>query len=290
MSGVSSKDTDMKKIRTLAILNLLAFLIQLAITWLTQFRMINTKDVGQVSDEYPTLFTPAGITFSIWGLIYLLLAAFCIYHLIMAWRHDANHPANREVKDIGGLFILNNLATAAWLYTWTHEQPALALGLIIIQLVTLIAMNMRLHIYDIGQITGSRFFTQIPLSIYFGWITVATIANTDASLFATGWDRMGVSPVNWTMALIGLTSLIGIVVILARRNFFYGLVILWALAGIIVKRTQSGGDVYPNIILAAQIGMIVVGIVCLFQLARNIRYSRPVKNRTPFPLAPHPLK
>jgi len=29
---------------------------------------------GDLSDLYPNLFTPAGLTFSIWGLIYLALA------------------------------------------------------------------------------------------------------------------------------------------------------------------------------------------------------------------------
>ncbi len=28
---------------------------------------------GELSDRYPNLFVPAGFTFAIWGLIYLLL-------------------------------------------------------------------------------------------------------------------------------------------------------------------------------------------------------------------------
>ncbi len=34
---------------------------------------------AQVSDSYPNLFTPAGFTVSLWGLIYVLLLGFCIY-------------------------------------------------------------------------------------------------------------------------------------------------------------------------------------------------------------------
>lgn len=281
----------MKRIRTLAILNALTFFIQLGVSWLTQFRMINSEDVGQVSDKYPTLFTPAGITFAIWGLIYLSLGAFCIYHIFMAWRRQVGQPPNLELQAIGNLFILNNLATAAWLYAWTHEWIAPSLALIVFQLITLIVMHVRLHIYDKDKLPGSRIFTQIPLSIYFGWITVATIANTDVYLSVTGWDKMGFSDAYWTIFLIGAAVFIAILVVLIRRNIFYGLVFIWALGGIVMKRTADPTRTYSDIILAAETGMIVLGIVCLLQLARNMRHTRLERvARIPFPLAHHSLK
>jgi hypothetical protein len=281
----------MKRIRTLAILNAVAFLIQLSVSWLTQSRMINSEDVGQVSDKYPTLFTPAGITFAIWGLIYLSLGAFCIYHIIMAWRRQTGQPPNQELQAIGNLFVLNNLATAAWLYAWTHEWIALSLGLIVFQLFTLIAMHIRLHIYDKDKLPGSKLFTQIPLSIYFGWITVATIANTDVYLSVTGWGKMGVSDAYWTIFLIGLAVFMAILVVLIRRNISYGLVFIWALGGIVIKRMGDAAHPYPEILLAAETGMIVLSVVCLLQLARNMRHTRLERIRhIPFPLAPHSLK
>ena len=39
---------------------------------------------------YPVLLTPAGYAFSIWGLIYLLLAGFVIYQFVPAsWKRDS---------------------------------------------------------------------------------------------------------------------------------------------------------------------------------------------------------
>jgi hypothetical protein len=42
---------------------------------------VNGVSTGQVSDAYQNLFTPAGLTFSIWGLIYLLVAGYVLYTL-----------------------------------------------------------------------------------------------------------------------------------------------------------------------------------------------------------------
>jgi hypothetical protein len=39
---------------------------------------LNNKTTGELSDQHPNLFVPPGFTFSIWGVIYLLLAIFFV--------------------------------------------------------------------------------------------------------------------------------------------------------------------------------------------------------------------
>ena len=60
-------------------LNLLLFGGMLMMNYLANSLPLNNKTTGQLSDAYPNLFVPAGITFSIWGIIYLLLVAWCIF-------------------------------------------------------------------------------------------------------------------------------------------------------------------------------------------------------------------
>lgn len=84
----------MKNVKTLAVLNTLFFLLHLVASQLTQLEFFNSQTIGDVLEKYPALFTPAGITFSIWGVIYLALSAFCIYHLIKAYKEPADHEAN----------------------------------------------------------------------------------------------------------------------------------------------------------------------------------------------------
>ena len=279
----------MKNIRTLAILNFISFLIHVTLSWLTQFKLINEQDVGEISGKYPSLFTPAPFTFGIWGIIYLSLAAFCIYHLVMAFRKGPQYPANSEINDIGGWFILNNLVTAGWLFAFTRNYILLSVVLIAIQLISLIAIHLILHIYNTQRTAGSKVFTQFPLSIYFGWITIATIANISAYLVSIGWNGFGwnLTAAQWTILLIVVAILISLLVILTRRNVFYGLVIIWAFYGIIVARKSESASLNADIINACWLGIGVVAAACLFRLVRNLLHkTTPAR----YPVADHSLK
>ena len=49
------------------------YLIMIAVNAMANILPINGIDTGAVSDSYPNLFAPAGLTFSIWGVIYLVV-------------------------------------------------------------------------------------------------------------------------------------------------------------------------------------------------------------------------
>jgi hypothetical protein len=283
----------MKNIRLLSLTNFWSFLIHLAFSWLTQLNIINDTGVADISHRFPSLFSPADITFTIWGLIYFLLFMLCIYHLIAAFKYPPTHPANENTQKMGGMFILCNLATAAWLYSWTHAWLGTSLALIGLQLLMLLSLNLSLQIYDRDATTASKIFTQLPLSIWFGWITVATIANADIYLLAIGgWQGIGLSQERLTAVLIGITVFIGLCMVLGRRNIFYGSVIIWALCGILLRHTATGASAYREITMAAEAGVILLGIACLLQLARNRSFRRHHLRRhyPSFPESPRPLK
>lgn len=259
----------MKSIRTLAILNGLFFLVHLVPSQLTQLELLNNQTIGDVSAKYPTLFTPAGITFSIWGLIYLALTAFCIYHLVQAYKADAAHEANRDLKRIGYLFILNNLATGAWTIAWVYEWLVVSVALMLVQLVTLLAIQLRLGIYDPTRSAASRWFTQFPLSIYFGWILIATVANVSAMLVGVGWDGFGLPAAWWAITMLVAATLLTLLVVLARLNPFVGLVTIWAFYGIILKQRQLDLPSSPELITTAWIGIVIVAVAVIIILYRN---------------------
>ena len=66
----------MKTVTT--IMNILLFTAMIVINGLANALPINGFTTGELSDLYPNLFVPAGVTFSIWGIIYLLLLIFII--------------------------------------------------------------------------------------------------------------------------------------------------------------------------------------------------------------------
>lgn len=71
-----------KAVTNLKILNLISLIVVLIVNFMANYLPINGYNTGELSDMYPNLFVPAGITFSIWGLIYLVLAIFVIYQFI----------------------------------------------------------------------------------------------------------------------------------------------------------------------------------------------------------------
>lgn len=283
----------MKRIKLLSVSNLLALIVHITLAYTTQLKIINGKDVGQVSDQYNSLFTPAGVTFAIWGIIYMALLIFCIYHIFSAYRYSAAVTENKQVQKIGGWFILNNLSAAAWLIAWVNEMIGLSLALIFFQLLTLIVIHLRTGIYNPRQSWRSLLFSQLPLSIYFAWITIASIANTSVYLVSIGWSGWGMSATGWTVTMICVAVVLSTIVIIRRHNAFFGLVIVWALYGIILKRIETDPVTYDIVIKTAWCGIGIVGLIALLQFIRNAKVSSTVQHSgkdAPFPIAKHSLK
>ena len=101
---------------SLSILNLLGFLGTVVVNALANILPINNKTTVYLSDQYPNLFVPAGLTFAIWGLIYVLLAIFVIYQLIPSVRRDAQKID--FVQRIGPLFFISCIANIGWIFAW----------------------------------------------------------------------------------------------------------------------------------------------------------------------------
>jgi len=256
------------KTKTLAILNSISLASLLIISYLTQQDSFSDLNVGEVSAKYETAFAPASVTFAIWGLIYASLTAFCIFHVIKAFNSDETEQADVDIVAIGWLFIINTLATGAWLIAWINEEIALSVILILIQLITLTLISIRAHIANPERPLSTKIFTQFPLSIYFAWICVATIANISAYLVSINWNWFGISNSYWVIIMIGVTTLLSLFMIVVRRNIFFGLVILWALYGIALKREQVDEVLFQEVIKAAWAAFIIVIMsimICLFK-------------------------
>ncbi|WP_204281960.1 hypothetical protein [Pontibacter burrus] len=267
----------MRNIKTLAILNAISFLLHLTLSQLTQLKLFNNQTIGSVSAKYPALFTPAGVTFSIWGLIYIALLVFCIYHLVKAFKATPHHQANTDLLQLGYLFIINNLATAAWTLAWVYEGLILSVVLMLIQLATLLAMQLRLQIYDATRPPASRWLTYVPLSLYFGWIIIATVANISAVLVGLNWDGFGLTDGTWAVIMVIVATLIVGYVVLVRSNPFVGLVGIWALYGIILKQLDSGLAESQQIITVAWPGVALLVLLVLAISYRNLTGTKKAR-------------
>jgi benzodiazapine receptor len=212
--------------------NLAAFAIMILLNVLSNALPINGQSMPEISARYPSLFTPAGITFSIWGVIYLALLAFVIWQALPAQR------SSEKLARISPWFKVNCLANALWLVVWHYDQLIVSMLVMLVMLVTLI----RIYAILIRDVETAPFTEHLvlypPFSLYTGWIVVATIAN--ASVIQTHWglDDVGMGAVQWTLLKLALAGAIGATMVLRFRDIPFALVIAWAAFGISVM--QSG--------------------------------------------------
>lgn len=178
-------------------------------------------------------FVPAGYVFSIWGLIYLALTGFVVYQALPSQRE------NPRLRRVGYLFALNCVANVAWLVLWHYEVFTLTIVAMVALLLLLIGIYLRLGIGRSSVPAGERWLVRLPFSIYLGWVTVATIANATSLLDYLNWGGWGLSPETWTVIMLTAATGITAAVTFTRGDIAYGLVIVWALAGIAVKHADT---------------------------------------------------
>lgn len=247
----------------LAWLNLVGFLGMVVVNYLANALPINNLNTGQLSDKYPNLFVPAGFTFSIWGVIYLLLAVFVFFSLKQAITGREVFPA---FKAIGLLFFLTCLANAGWIFAWHYEQLLLSLLVMLTLLVLLIIIYQRLSRRPYEEKQHDCFPARLPFSIYLAWISVATVANATAVLVGFKWNRFGLSEQFWTVSILGTLTVLTFILILKKRDLLFGLTVVWALTGIIYKRILDTSVPDISVERAAVISLVLITLAVLWQI------------------------
>lgn len=245
-----------------------SFLLMVTVNALANIIPINGVNTGQVSDSYQNLFAPAGITFAIWGLIYLLLAAYTLYQLGFFQSHQSALKADIFNK-VGIYFSISSIANTLWILSWHYYLIPLSMLLMVIILFCLIMIVNAINKAELSF--RDKIFVKLPFSIYFGWITVATIANATALLVSIGWDGFGISEPVWAIIIILVGVIIAIATIFKNKDFAYGLTIIWAYSGILIKHISADGFAgqYPTIITTVIICIALVLIVEVFLLLKK---------------------
>lgn len=252
----------------MALLNTFGFIITITFNTLANALPINGMTTGELSAAYPNLFVPAGITFSIWGLIYLWLLVFVVYQNVKAFSKKSTEADLGFMKQLNYGFFLSCLANGTWIIAWHYQYVLLSLGIMLLLLGSLLYIYQSLQIGIRKVSRAEKLMVHAPFSIYLGWITVATIANATAFLVHINWDGFGILPEIWTTIMLAIGAIIGLNVVGKRKDPAYGLVIVWAYIGIVVKRITLGMEWNHMIVLTALIGMTLVGILALGQLFR----------------------
>ena len=254
--------------RLMNLFSAVSFLIALVLNGLANILPINGLETGVISDTYANYFAPIGLTFSIWALIYTVLAIYVGWRL-KNLKDDEDTPMNRHLFKLDIAFAVSSLANAGWILAWHYLQFPLSLLLMLVLFVALVFINLAFR--------GDVSLPTIPFRIYFGWITVATVANittmivADANQFRWIWNGGEVSQQIITTVILVVTILIGVLTTIRQKDPYYGAVIVWALFGIYLRHTVNLPTFgISGIANTALLGMILALIAILWTLRKQI--------------------
>ena len=231
---------------------IISVLATLVINGLANTLPLNGQTTGQVSDRFNVYFVPAGYVFSIWGLIYVGLIAYTIYQAL------PSHRMNPRLRATGWWIVLGGVSNSAWIFLWHYNQFTLTLIAMLILLATLILTYLKLGIGRTKVTAGEKWAVHLPISIYLGWITVATIANITDVLDFLKWDRFGITPEIWTSVMLGAVLVIAVLMNFTRRDVAYAAVLLWSLIGISVKHASVPAVAIPTWITFSLVAITLV--------------------------------
>lgn len=215
----------MANFRFYSILNAIGLVLVLIVNYLANALPIGGQTTGEVSDSVPTLFTPAGYAFAIWGLIYTLLIIWIIRQFI------AREDQKEIYAKIGIWFFISCLLNSAWIFIFQYRYFTLALLVIVLFLVTLMI------IYSIIQNSRmTTWFMRLPISIYIGWVSVATIVNVFVVFQANGIETLfGLGEQTWAIIMLVVGGILGVLFtrkteISHTHSYSYGLLLQFLLS------------------------------------------------------------
>lgn len=230
------------------ILVIVSSLATILVNILANTMPIGGVTTGEVSALFPTAVTPAGYAFAIWTLIYAGLIGFSIFQALPA------QDDNEAVRAVRIPLVLSNLANVVWIYLWHHLEIRWSLLAIAALLATLAYAYIRVDRLP-ARTEGEWWLLRVPLGIYLGWVTVATVVNTAVTLVYLGWNGFGLSDPTWGMLVLAVVALLAAALSLYQSDIALSLTFIWALVGI--ARGQADMPLVPGMALIAVVMVLL---------------------------------
>lgn len=238
----------------LLIFNTVTFIGTLYFNYLFSSGAGGRETVGEISQKYDTLITPAGYAFSIWGLIYLMLLAFLIFQWVTYFKSNFQ----KSIDPTGVWLGIANILNALWIYIWTSEQLGLSVLLMLGLLISLLILMFRLKLEVWDAPLDIIAFVWWPICIYLGWIIIATVANTSAWLVSL--NALPDFQVEWTIGILLVATGIYLFITWTRNLREAALVGVWAFVAIASKQLDNESTIAYSALGLGLILLISSGI------------------------------
>ena len=240
--------------------NLLSVILALTVNVLASALPLNGQNTGEISDRFQVFFVPAGYVFAIWFLIFVGWIVFAIFQFLPAQKE------NSRLRALGFWFALSGVFNAAWLFCWHYNLFGLSVLVMLALLGTLIVCYLKLDVGRAAVSSAEKWAVDVPISVYLGWISVATIANITSWLYSINWNGFGILPQVWAVIMLVVASLVGVLMAISRKDRGYLFVFVWAFAGIAVKQSAE-----PLVANAAWVATVIMFGFALYGIIQRWR-------------------
>lgn len=237
-----------------------SFVLMLVFNILAETLPIN-QTTAQVSETYNNMFVPASFTFSIWGVIYILLGLYVLY--LFGVFKKLELPAEKLIK-INYMFIVLNFLNMLWLFSWHFELMLPTVLTIVTMLVTLIFINFEFKDLEIAP--KQKWLVALPFALYFGWITVATVANVSAYLTFLEWDMFAWGEDVWMAIILNVVIVISALTTIKFKSYAYAAAVAWGLIGLLVSQLTTYGGEFVTV------WVILICAIIILDLASALVY------------------
>jgi len=211
---------------------------------------------------------PAGPAFSIWSLIYLGLIAYTVWQALPAQRQDPRQQA------VGGWIAVSMVLNGLWLVTARYLTLWLTVVVIALLLVVLARVIVVLGRFP-ARTVADRILTDGANGLHFGWVTIATVANTAAWLTQIAPESWADAADAWAIAVLVVVLVIGAAAAWATGRIAPALATAWGLAWLAVGRLTGEPESTPTAIAAIIVAvlLVVTGVVAVLRRTRAVHNS-----------------
>ena len=253
------------KTKTKAWINFGLFLLTLVVNFLGGTGRINNSSQAEVSDTYQTLITPAGFTFSIWSVIYLLLL---ISMIVMLVKHEDTYY-KKAIDRITPLLWLSYVSNMIWIVLFSYIQIGLSTIFIFAYLFSLTFIVKKLK--DLSQ--NGEWLLPLTFGLNTGWLFIASVVNVAAFLVQIDWQGFGISDSTWAVIMMVVALLLVVLVGFSLQNAAFPLPIAWAFFGIYSELQATGAA--GSLVMTAFVSIICLIILTVFIFIRQLKKTPP---------------
>lgn len=274
----------------LNILNIAAFVANVIITYGSNYSWFGPNN-SDLSDKYQLLITPAGVAFSIWGIIFVWEAVFTVVQALPKFSNSA--AVQQGVKF---WFIAACISQCAW-------TPLFAQEVMWAQLIAMLAILFSLSglVYSFASVTQTTksydyWLFCAPFSLHLGWIVAASLLSFNVTVLkycAGSAEAIGSHPACVSSMLTSAIMSLAVILLVAflagtcyhpLRNPFIPGVAAWALGWISNELQEPRESILSNfsesysaVGKSALILSFACLAICLYSLATKVRefYANP---------------